>query len=104
MGKNTLFALRIVCAASLAAGCSYVVEADRSKIADDLYHPTQLPDSGAAEDAGMGADTGTETEGGGEDAPAGDTGSGADTGTGTDGGGTGDAPTEAAPGDAGGGD
>jgi hypothetical protein len=64
---NALATLGIVLAASVAA-CSYLVDADRSKVSDTLYQPTAMeagPEAGPSEDGSMG-------EGGPEDGSAGD--------------------------------
>ncbi len=55
--KNALAALGLVLAAS-AAACSYLVDADRSKVSDTLYQPT--PMEGGASDGSMGDDGATE--------------------------------------------
>jgi hypothetical protein len=60
---NSLAVLGIVLAASVAA-CSYLVDADRTKVSDNLYQPT-AKEAGPSEDASMG-------EGGPEDGSAGD--------------------------------
>jgi hypothetical protein len=50
--KNTPLRVAYICAAiGIFAGCSYVVSADRSKIPDDLFQPSVLPEAAAEADA-----------------------------------------------------
>ena len=80
---NALATLGLVLAASVAA-CSYLVDADRSKVTDTLYQPTAM-EAGPAQDGGMG-------DGGTTDGSAGDAGG--------DGSSGGDASGDAGPADA----
>jgi hypothetical protein len=58
-------ALRIACiAAAVATGCSYAVMADRSKVSDNLFQPSAIPDAGA--DSGDDTGTGDDAEEAGE--------------------------------------
>lgn len=47
--KITSPRIAIAVAAILVGGCSIIVNADRSKVQDDLFHPQPEPDGGAEE-------------------------------------------------------
>ena len=101
---NALAALGIVLAAS-AAACSYLVDADRSKVSDGLYQPTPMeagPEAGPPEAGNMG--DGAPEDGSGGDGTTTDGNAGEAGGDGASGGdANGDASGDAAPVDAGGG-
>jgi hypothetical protein len=98
---NALAAVGIVLAASVAA-CSYLVDADRSKVSDGLYQPTPKEagpeasaEAGPPEDGSMG--DGAPEDGSGGDGTTTDGNAGE---AGGDGGSGGDANGDAAPADA----
>jgi hypothetical protein len=114
-GKNVAAVFGVPLAAVLVAACSYLVDADRSKVSntDTLYQPSPMEEGGAdasdgqamgdaAEDGGGGDATTPDgsTDGAAGDGAAGD-GAGGDAAT-TDGASS-EAAAEGGPGDAGGG-
>jgi hypothetical protein len=76
--KITSPRIAIAVAAIVVGGCSIIVNADRSKVQDDLFHPQPKPDGGAEEagtpESDAGGDSTTEGDATGDAGGASDAG------------------------------